>query len=126
MPFIHVRSLPLAGPFDVGVAVRAISREFARAAGVEERHVTVTWETIAPDHYAHAGALAAAQPDGSHPVLAELVAPDLHDDPSVDRMLRAAAEAVARQAGVAPGNVFVEHRAARSGHVFDGGEVVRW
>ena len=126
MPFIHVRSLPLAGSFDAGDAVRAITRDFAVGARIEARHLTVTWELIEPEHYAHAGHTAAGQPAGSHPVLVELVAPDLHDDESVERMLVAAADAVARQAGVPRENVFVEHRAARSGHVFDGGEIVRW
>jgi hypothetical protein len=41
-------------------------------------------------------------------------------------MLAAVGASVARHAGVPLGNVFVRHRAAASGSVFDGGEVVRW
>lgn len=126
MPFLHVRSLPPPGSFDAGAAVRAITREFAAGAGVEARHVTVTWQLLESEHYAHAGETAAGQPGDSHPVLVELVAPDFHSDESAERMLVTAAEAVARQAGVGRENVFVELRAARAGRVFDGGEVVRW
>jgi hypothetical protein len=126
VPFIHVRSLPLAGSFDVGAAVRAITRDFAVGARVEARHVTVTWEVIEPGHYAHAGKTATGQPARSHPVLVELLAPDFHDDESVERMLVTTAEAVAAQAGVPPENVFVEFRAARAGRVFDEGAIARW
>jgi phenylpyruvate tautomerase PptA (4-oxalocrotonate tautomerase family) len=126
MPFIHVRSLPLASDIDLTEAVSAISREFAAAADTDLAHVTVTWELIEPGHYGHAGQTAPTQPAGSHPVLVELVAPDLNSPERVELMLRTSAAAVARQAGVGAENVFVEHRPARPGQVFDQGEVVRW
>ncbi len=72
MPFIHIRSLPIGAAFDAGRAVRAVSSEFADAVEVDERHVTVTWQTLEPDHYASAGQTAATQPPGSHPVLVGL------------------------------------------------------
>jgi hypothetical protein len=58
MPFVHVRALPLDGDVDRGAAVRAVSAEVARAAEVDEEHeehMTVTWHTLAPDHYASSG-----------------------------------------------------------------------
>ena len=114
MPFLHVRALPMDG-LDAAAAVRSVSTEFARDAGVDERHVTVTWQTL--------GAESAA---GGQPVLVDLLAPDFNDEESVAAMLRAAASAVARAAGVGEERVFVDFRGARSGHVFDGGEIVRW
>ena len=124
MPFLHVRSLPLEA--EVGAAVSAVSRAFAEQAGVAEEHVTVTWDVLAPRAYAHAGATAARQPADSHPVIVDLLAPDFNDAARVEEMVRAAAAAVAREAGVGAGNVFVNAREARSGRVFDGGEIVRW
>jgi hypothetical protein len=126
MPFLHVRSLPPAAPFDVEAAVRATSAAFCAGAGVDERHVTVTWQLLAPGSYAAAGATAAAQPDASHPVLVELVASDANPPQRLEAMLLAAARAVAAQARVPDRNVFVELRPARSGLVYDEGEVVRW
>ena len=126
MPFIHVRSLPLAGDFDPAAALPAISDAFARDTGIDEEHVTVTWETIAPHHYASAGRTAAEQPEDSHPVLVDVLAPDFHPDDRIEAMLRSVAASVARQAGVPQANVFVAFTPARSGHVFDGGDVVGW
>ena len=126
MPFVHIRSLPQAPDFDVGEAVRAISREFAASTDTDEHHVTVTWETLAPDHYAHAGRTATDQPAGSHPVLVEVFAPDFNRQEKVEQMLRAAASAIANHAGVPPENVFAEFRPAQSGHVLDSGDLVRW
>jgi hypothetical protein len=112
MPFLHVRSLPLDPPFAPAEAVRAIAAAFAREVGVDVQHVTVTWQVLD----AHRG----------QPLLVDLVAPDFNDDERIATMLRAAAAAVADAAGVAPRDVFVDFRAARPGHVFDGGEIVRW
>ena len=126
MPFLHVRSLRPAGPFDAGEAVRAVSREFAAATGVAERHVTVTWQRLEAEHYSHGGRTAVKQPAGSHPVLVELLAPDFNSQERIEQMLEAAARAVAGQAGVGRENVFVDFRPARSGQVLDGGELVRW
>ena len=115
MPFLHVRSLPLGDAFDADAAVRAVSAEFASEAGIVERHVTVSWQTL--------DAQSAA---GGRPILVDVVAPDFNDDERIVAMLRAAAGAVARAAGVDLRGVFAEFRGARSGQVLDGGEIVRW
>jgi hypothetical protein len=106
--------------------VKEISAAVAGEAGIDEEHVTVTWDYLQPGHYAHAGATAAEQPEHSHPLLIAILAPDQHPADRVERMLRAAAASTADATGVDPANVFVESRAARSGEVFDGGDIVRW
>ncbi|HEV2812931.1 MAG TPA: hypothetical protein VGW10_06720 [Solirubrobacteraceae bacterium] len=126
MPFVHVRSLPIAGDFDPAAALPAISRAFSHDTGIDEERVTVTWEMIAPHHYAHAGATATEQADDSHPVLVDVLAPDFHPAERIEAMLRSVAASVASAAGVGATNVFVAFSAARSGHVFDDGDVVRW
>ena len=125
MPFVHVRSLPVPPPFDAALAVRAISADLARAAAVEERHVTVTWQTLAPGHYASGGETAAEQP--AHRTLSwSRLAPGFYAQGRVEAMLRAVAAAVLREARVADDNVVVDFRPAASGRVLDGGDVVRW
>lgn len=108
MPFSHVRSLSPGGRFESGEAVRAVSHDFAAAAGTDEQHVTVTWQILEPGHYSHAGQTAAEQPEDSHPVLVELLAPEFHPPQHVEEMLEATADAVARASGVDAANVFVE------------------
>ena len=126
MPFVHVRSFPVRPPFDATLAVRAIQADVARAAAVDERHVTVTWQTLPPGHYASGGETAAEQPHASHPVLVDLLAPAFYAEERIEAMLRAVAAAVSREARVADENVFVDFRSAASGRVLDGGDVVRW
>lgn len=126
MPFIHIRSLPSARPSDVGAALEGLSRDFAAATGVGLEHVTATWSFFEPGHYAVAGCAAAEQPAETHPVLVELLAPDINSAETVETMLTAIAEGLVRHAGVSSGNLFVNAREARSGRVFDAGGIVRW
>ena len=126
MPFVHVRSLPQSDDFDAERAVKEVSAAVASEAEIDEEHVTVTWDYLRPGHYAHGGATAPEQPERSHPVLIAILAPDLHPAGRVERMIRAAAAAAAEATGLPADNVFVDYRAARSGEVFDGGDIVRW
>lgn len=126
MPFIHIRSLPLASGKDVAAAVSAIGAEFAQATGVALEHVTVTWDYLRPGHYAAGGEIATDQPQFSHPVLVDLLAPDFNSEAEIASMLRVAAASVGRHAGVAADNVFLCYHAARSGRIFDQGRIVRW
>ena len=126
MPFLHVRALPSPSGTDIGAAVRAISSEFARATGTEERHITVTWEQIDANHYSHAGQLAEAQPGDTHPSVVEVLAPDSNAPERIGLMLESAARSVGRAAGVPVENVFAEFRPARSGWIVDRGRAARW
>ena len=112
MPFVHVRALPPPQPqFDAAAAAEAVRAELANATGIDARHVTVTWT--------HAQASAG----GDYRALAEILAPDFHPPERIEAMIRAVAAAVEREAG---GPAFVEFRHARSGLVYDDGDVVRW
>ena len=126
MPFIHITSLPFAAAFDVPAAIIAIGNEFSAATDIPAEHVTVTWRYLAENHYAINGATAAHQPGATHPLLVELLAPDFNTPEQVATMLRALARSVAAHCSVAEQNIFIDFRAARSGCVFDDGEIVHW
>jgi hypothetical protein len=126
MPFIHVKSLPFDRLFDASRALEGITKDFAKEAGIALEHVTATWEFLAPGHYASAGSAASRQPRGSHPILVDLLAPDLNSGARVKKMLAAVASSISKRAGVPVTNIFVNFRHARSGMVFDAGEIVRW
>lgn len=112
MPFVHVRSLPLPSPpFQVEDAVRDVREELADATGIGTEHITVTWEWLA------------AQASEEPLVLVDVLAPDFHPPERVEAMIRSVAASVERAAGTP---AFVNFRAARSGHVHDGGEIIRW
>jgi hypothetical protein len=112
MPFVHVRSLPLPTQpqFRVEDAVRTVREELAAATAIEAQHITVSWEWLA------------AQAGAKRLVLADVHAPDLHPPERVEAMLESVAASVGR---ITSEEVFASFRAARSGQVYDGGEVVR-
>ena len=126
MPFIHVRSLPLEPTRDIAAVLEGLIRDFADGTGIGLEHVTATWDLLPAGHYAVGGRAAQRQPERSHPVLVDLTAPDFNPPELVETMLRTVAASIARRAGVPLDNVFVLHREARSGMVFDAGEIVRW
>ena len=126
MPFIHVKSLPFDEPRDVGTVLEGLTLDFAEATGVGLEHVTATWEFLPEGNYAVAGSAALHQPQASHPVLVELVAPDFNSTEDVETMLETVASSISKRAKVQKDNIFISYRDVGSGMVFDRGEVVRW
>ena len=126
MPFIHIRSLPAEAPLEVNKAVRTLSRLVAEQADLELAHLSVSWQTLAPGFYAVAGETAHFQPYESHPLLVEFLTPDGYSEEKITIAMTAIAEGLASVAGVARENIFIQHRAALSGHVFDQGKIVSW
>ena len=123
MPFVHIKSRAADEPEDPAGTLELISADLAKALDLGIEHFTVTWETFSPGRYAHAGR---AGDDGGHPLLVDLLVPDLNLAERVEAMVRAVAEAVVRRCGVPRERVFVNARYARSGMVFDDGEIARW
>lgn len=126
MPFIHIHSLPFDPPLPIGDIIQGICTDFARETGIDLAHVTVTWTFLPGGHYAVAGRVASLQPATSHPLLVDLLAPDFNDSEQVGRMLQAVAKSISWRAKMPIANIFIHHRQARSGRVFDAGEIVRW
>ena len=126
MPFIHVKSLPFDEPRDVGAVLEGLTRDFAESTDTKLEHVTATWEFLPEGHYAVAGSAAHHQPQASHPVLVELVAPDSNSTEDVETMLETVASSISKRAKVQKDNIFIGYRDVGSGMVFDRGEVVRW
>ncbi len=126
MPFIHVKSLPFEKPLAMGAVLEGITEDFAKATNIDPEHVTVTWEFLSPDHYAVAGKAAERQPQVSHPLLVDLLAPDFNSPAAFEKMLGAVAASIAKHAKIPIGNIFVNCRAAHSGMVLDAGAIVRW
>lgn len=126
MPVIQIKSLPFADAADTAGVLEGLCADFARDTGIGIEYVTATWEWLEPGHYAVGGESAATQPEASHPLLVDLLAPDLNAAGGVEAMLIAIADSLAARTGIARANVFITQRSARSGRVFDAGEIVRW
>ncbi|MDH4087728.1 MAG: hypothetical protein OEV04_11910 [Nitrospira sp.] len=126
MPFIHVKSLPFEPPLGVRAVVEGLTKDFAKGTGIGLKHVNATWEFLPRGHYAVGGKAALKQPKASHHVLVDLLAPDLNSPKDVENMLRVVALRISKRAKIPLNNIFVNHRQAHAGSVFDEGEIVQW
>ena len=126
MPFIHIKSLPPSEPLVIQSLLENLARDFAAALDIDLEHVTTTWQSLAPGHYAVAGVSAVSQPANTHPILIDVLAPDFNSAETIEKMLGAVADIFSRLSGIAKTNIFIHYRAAHSGEVFDAGEIVRW
>ncbi|MDX1453499.1 MAG: hypothetical protein R3183_13145 [Oleiphilaceae bacterium] len=126
MPFIHIQSLPLVRSIETPQVLKGIVEDFAQATQIDLRHIHATWQYLEPEHYARGLSTPSKQPLSEHPVLVDLLTPDLHDDEHIALMLRTIANSIAERAQFPYSNIFIAHREARSGRVFDAGEVEHW
>ena len=126
MPFIHIKSLPFKKDINLENVITGISIDFARNTGINIEHVSVTWEFFRSSHYVHAGKTAVDQPQDSHPVLVDFLSPDFNSTEKIGKMLSTIANSISQRIGVPLVNIFINHRQAHSGMVFDDGEIVGW
>lgn len=126
MPFIHVKSLPFDRTFNVTTILERLTEDFAKGTGIGLEHVTATWEFLPAGHYAVAGKSASHQTVSSHPVLVDLLSPDFNPPETIEKMLEVIASSISQQAEIPVGNIFINHRQAHSGMVFDAGAIARW
>ena len=125
MPFIHIKSLPFEQQLDVPRILQDIAQDFAAGTGIDVQHVHTTWQFYQPGHYAKGTATHEFQ-SPHHPLIVDLLAPDFNDAQKIALMLEVTAASLAKRAGFPKNSVFINHRQAHSGMVFDDGEVVRW
>lgn len=126
MPFVHVRSLPFEIPIDISTVVEKISRDLAAVTGIGLEHITATWTFFAPGRYAAAGKCVSHQPMDSHPVLVDLLAPDFNPPETVENILKSVAFSICEHTDIPVQNIFINYQQARSGMVFDAGQVMKW
>lgn len=126
MPFIHIKSLPFDRALNVTSVLEGLAKDFAKGTGVGLEHVTATWEFLPAGHYAVAGKAESHQPENSHPVLVDLLSPDFNPPEKVEKMLHVVASSISKRAKIPISNIFINHRHAYSGMVFDAGEIGRW
>ena len=126
MPLIHIRSLPIEEPRDIPTILKKISSRFCREVGIEERHVTVSWEYFQPGHYLVGGAAGSSFDPRIHQILVELLVPDFNDKQSVAGMMKSLANALALYANLPENCILIRCHFARPEMVMEGTEVVRW
>ncbi|MCG7872727.1 MAG: hypothetical protein N0C88_07235 [Candidatus Thiodiazotropha lotti] len=126
MPFIHIKSLPFEQQRNISRILQRVTEDFSTVSGIDKQHITVTWDILSAGHYAVAGEVADFQPESGHPLLVELLLPDFNSSEAIAEYIKAVAESLSRHTQVPINNLFINCRLARSGQVFDAGEMVYW
>lgn len=126
MPFIQIKSLPFEEALNISEVLCRINEEFATRTDVQLEHVHSTWEYFQPGYYAKGDVAPKCQPDSFHALFVELLTPDFNDVDDCALMLEVLAASLARHVRIPLRNIFIYHRQARSGMVFDDGKVVYW
>ena len=126
MPSIHIKSLPFERPLDIPAVITGISRDFAEENKIPLEHVHVTWEYFEAGHFAKGDSAPEYQPEGLHSVLVDLLTPDFNSMETISTMLQTLARSISDRAQVPSNKIFINHRQAFSGQVFDDGKLVAW
>lgn len=126
MPFIHIKSLPFERDIDVESWLKEINQDFSDKTGIGLGDISVTWEFFQEGAYCVTGITKTLQPDSSHPILVDLLVPDFNENEKIERMMNICAKKISLVSGVDTTNVFVNCRTAKSGWVFDAGQIVTW
>ncbi|AWB67907.1 hypothetical protein C2869_16405 [Saccharobesus litoralis] len=126
MPVIQIKSLPIAEEMDISDTCLKISEAFALKSKLKIEHVSVTWQYLPLGAYADSGLKAHYQPDDSHPIIVSFLTPDFHQTTEISKMLIYLAQIISQHTAIRLENIFIQHAAVKSGHVFDKGRVVNW
>ena len=115
MPVIRIRALPQPSA-DVRAVAASVSTALAAELGEDPRGTWTTWETL--DAYAEGGEAPAEQPRDTHPPLATVLARGRPPE-TVAKMLRCVGDALVRELGLEPGNVFVTYEEVDPARLYD-------
>ena len=125
MPVISIKTLPLdedevRTPDILKKLCTVVSQEL----NYKPSHVWATWEYIAPHLYAVGNYSVPFQPQSTHAPLVRVTAFEGKSKREIDALLHVIARVLAQELKVDLGNIFIEYDEARSGRLYDGGQVV--
>lgn len=126
MPYIQIKSLPFRENVNIPGVLHKIVSDFSDAMAVPAAHVTITWEYLAEGHYISEGRVSNHQMQHSHPVIIDVLAPDIESDEVIAQILETIVDCVARHVSLPRDNLFANYRYAYSGRVFEEGTLKTW
>ncbi len=126
MPFIRITSLPFKPPLEITPVLVGLSEDFSQDTGIALKHISASWHYLEKNHYVVAGNASEYQAKQSHPLIVEILAPDFTQQEAIEKMLLSVAKSLARLTGLDETNIFINYQGARSGQVFDNGDLVSW
>jgi phenylpyruvate tautomerase PptA (4-oxalocrotonate tautomerase family) len=125
MPVISIKTLPLdEDEVRTPDILKKLCTTVSQELNYKPSHVWATWEYIAPHLYAVGNYSVPFQPQSTHAPLVRVLAFEGRSKREIDALLHVIARVLAQELKVDLGNIFIEYAEARSGKLYDGGQVV--
>jgi hypothetical protein len=126
MPIIRINSLPLADNLDMKQVMEALSSGVSRDVRIEQAQLSICWQYIAENHYIAKGALAEKQTSQTHPILVELLVPDVLSKDLTEKIMHSLAHRLGKELNFPVTNIFIYERKLQSNQVFEKGMLANW
>ena len=125
MPVISIKTLPLdEDEVRTPDILKKLCTTVSQELNYKPNHVWATWEYIAPHLYAVGNYSVPFQPQSTHAPLVRVLAFEGRSKKEIGALLHVIARVLAQELKVDLGNIFIEYAEARSGKLYDGGQVV--
>lgn len=126
MPIIRISSLPLSSSLDMGGVMKALSSGVSRDVRIEQAQLSITWHVMAADHYIEKGILEQTQPSNTHPILVELIVPEVLSKDLTEKIMHSLAHRLGKELNFPVTNIFIYERQLSSEQVFEKGMLAHW
>jgi phenylpyruvate tautomerase PptA (4-oxalocrotonate tautomerase family) len=126
MPVIVIAGVAQKPEIDISAVLTRMCTRLADVEGTESRHWWGTWQPLAPGAYVEGSEPSpAVQPPATHGPIVEIRAFTGRSPELIERLITAAADTLARELDLEPGNVFVTWTELQPGRVSTGGQIRR-
>ncbi|MBL4798004.1 MAG: hypothetical protein JKY50_11365 [Oleispira sp.] len=126
MPIIRINSLPLPDKLDMKQVMEALSSGISRDVRIEQAQLSLSWQITAANHYIAKGELAETQPSHSHPILVELLMPEILSKSLSEKIMHSLAHRLGKELNFPVTNIFIYERQLASQQVFEKGMIANW
>jgi len=126
MPFIQIMSLPFEEAFNLSKAILGTNIDFSMINSIPINHIHTTWEFYISGQYAKGENSPDFHPHSNQPIIVDLLTPDFNKNEDIKIMLESLAKTISDHTKMDLSNIFINHRHAHSGMVFDDSQIVEW
>ena len=126
MPIIRISSLALSDNLDMKQVMQALSSGISRDVRIEQAQLSLSWQIIEANHYIAKGEVAETQPSHTHPILVELLMPEVLSKDLSEKIMHSSAHRLGKELNFPVSNIFIYERQLASQQVFEEGMIANW
>ncbi|CCK75464.1 MAG: hypothetical protein KBT75_09820 [Oleispira antarctica] len=126
MPIIRISSLALSDNLDMKQVMQALSSGISRDVRIEQAQLSLSWQIIEANHYIAKGEVAETQPSHTHPILVELLIPEVLSKDLSEKIMHSLAHRLGKELNFPVSNIFIYERQLASQQVFEEGMIANW